>query len=423
MQNQVFVLDTNKRALTPVKPVVARKLLSDGKAAVFRRYPFTIILKEEVIEPVDADIRLKLDPGSKFTGIALVRNNMVIWAAELQHHGSKIKLDLKSRASLRGGRRSRNTRYRQARFLNRTKPKGWLAPSLMHRVLTVKTWVDRLSRYAPIGALSQELVRFDTQAMVNPEIEGAEYQHGTLYGTEIKEYLLEKWGRKCAYCNAENVPFEIEHIYPKSKGGSNRISNLTLACHTCNQKKGVKTIEEFLNKKPDVLKRVLAQAKRPLVDAAAVNSTRWKLFEVLKSTGLPVEVGTGGRTKFNRRNLGLPKTHWVDAACVGKSGAGVKVNSNLKPLQIKSMGRGTRKSCSTDKYGFPKQHRTRQKTQFGFRTGDVVKAVVTTGKKVGTYVGRVSVRAAGYFGLEKLNGAHRRFFTVLQRGDGYAYSI
>lgn len=423
MQNAVFVLDTNKRALTPVQPVVARKLLSDGKAAVFRRYPFTIILKEEVNEPIDADIRLKLDPGSKFTGIALVRNNMVIWAAELQHHGLKIKLDLESRAASRGSRRARKTRYRQARFLNRTKPKGWLAPSLMHRVLTVKTWVDRLSKYAPIGAISQELVRFDMQAMDNPEIEGAEYQQGVLTGYEVREYLLEKWNRRCAYCGAENTPLEIEHVHPKSRGGSNRISNLTLACHACNQKKGATPIEEFLKRKPEILKRILAQVKRPLADAAAVNSTRWKLFETLKSTELPIEIGTGGRTKFNRRTLELPKAHWIDAACVGESGASVKVDANLKPLQIKSMGHGSRQMCRTDKYGFPNKHRTRQKTQFGFRTGDIAKAIVTTSKKAGTYVGRVSVRSAGRFGVGRLDGLHRRFFSLIQRGDGYAYSI
>lgn len=421
MQNAVFVIDTNKRALPPVHPGEARRLLSQRKATVFRRYPFTIIFKTEHNEPVDADVQLKLDPGSKFTGIALVQQGKVIWAAELQHRGLAIKLDLEARAALRGSRRSRHTRYRQARFSNRTRPTGWLAPSLMHRVLTVKTWVDRLSKYAPVGSLSQELVRFDMQAMENPEIEGAEYLQGELAGYECRQYLLEKWGRKCAYCGARNTPFEIEHIHPKSRGGSNRISNLTIACHTCNQKKGATPIEVFLAKRLEVLKQILAHTKRPLNDAAAVNSTRWKLFETLKATGLPLEVGTGGRTKFNRCTLELPKAHWIDAACVGASGENVHVNPTLEPLRIKAMGHGNRQMCGTDKFGFPTRHRTRVKTHFGFRTGDLVKAVVTTGKKAGTHLGRVSVRATGSFKLEKLDGLHHRFFSVVQRGDGYAY--
>ena len=56
------------------------------------------------------------------------------------------------------------------------------------------------------------------QLMANPEISGIEYQQGELQGYEVREYLLEKFGRKCAYCGAENVPLEVEHIIPKSRG-------------------------------------------------------------------------------------------------------------------------------------------------------------------------------------------------------------
>ncbi|PCI27487.1 MAG: hypothetical protein COB67_08445, partial [SAR324 cluster bacterium] len=128
------------------------------------------------------------------------------------------------------------TRYRKPRFLNRTLPQGWLAPSLLSRVFNIETWVEKLCCFAPVKAISQELVRFDMQQMENPEISGKEYQQGTLAGYETKQYLLEKWNRTCVYCGAQNVPLEIEHIIPKSKGGSNRVSNLTLACVSCNQK-------------------------------------------------------------------------------------------------------------------------------------------------------------------------------------------
>lgn len=126
MQNSVFVLDTNKQPLSPCRPSVARKLLRDGKAAVYRRFPFTIILKRavELAEPVPA-ITVKVDPGSKTTGIALVQDGKVVFAAELEHRGQAIKDALESRRAIRRGRRQRNTRYRQARFLNRTRPKGW----------------------------------------------------------------------------------------------------------------------------------------------------------------------------------------------------------------------------------------------------------------------------------------------------------
>ena len=150
--NYVFVLDTNRKPLTPCKASLARKLLKVGKAKVFRLYPFTIILKKEVTED-PRPVTLKIDPGSKVSGLAILSGSHLIWVAELTHRGQAIKASLDSRCSLRRGRRSRHTRYRQARFLNRTRPKGWLAPSLRHRVETTLTWVNKLSRLAPVRTI------------------------------------------------------------------------------------------------------------------------------------------------------------------------------------------------------------------------------------------------------------------------------
>src|SRR2546429_4472670 len=122
-----------------------------------------------------------------------------------------------------------------------------------------------------------ELVKFDMQAMENAEVSGVEYQQGTLAGYELREYLLEKWKRVCAYCGKQNIPLQIEHIVPKANGRDDRVSNLCLACEKCNNAKGTNDIQVFLKKKPDLLKKILDQAKAPLKDAAAVNTTRWEL--------------------------------------------------------------------------------------------------------------------------------------------------
>jgi 5-methylcytosine-specific restriction endonuclease McrA len=425
MSNFVFVLDTNKQPLDPVPPGQARRLLKQGRAAVFRRYPFTIILKYAVINPKTQPHQLKIDPGSKTTGLAIVQQDKVVWGAELQHRGQQIKNDLESRRAIRRHRRNRKTRYRKPRFLNRVRPKGWLPPSLQSRVENIMTIVNRLRRFVPITGISQELVKFDTQAMQNPEISGTEYQQGTLWGYEVREYLLEKWGRKCAYCGATDTRLEIEHIEPRSLGGSNRVSNLTLACHDCNQAKGNQDIRSFLTKKPDLVKRILAQAKQPLKDAASVNSTRWALFGRLKNTGLEIEVGTGGRTKYNRTRLSLPKTHWLDAACVG-------VVENLQisatqPLLITAKGWGSRQMCVTNKYGFPIKHKTRCKTFFGFQTGDMVRATLPTGKFTGTHVGRLTVRESGVFEMKtplgKVSPVRHKYCTLIHRNDGYMYAF
>lgn len=423
MSNHIFVLDTNRKPLTPCKPGVARSLLKAGKASVFRRYPFTIILNKEV-DANPEPLELKLDPGSKVTGIALKQGNHIIFAAELQHRGQQIKEALLSRRQLRRSRRNRKTRYRPARFLNRTRPEGWLAPSWQHRVDTLMTWVHRFRRLAPVGRITQELVRFDLQLMENPEISGVEYQQGELQGYEVREYLLFKWGRTCAYCGAQNVPLEVEQIQPRSKGGSDRVSNLTMACHSCNQAKGNGDIRDFLSGQPDVLSRLLRQAKSPLKDAAAVNSTRWALFKALKATGLPVTTGTGGQTKFNRLRLNLPKAHWLDAACVGPVESLEVLTS--KPLLILAKGHGTRQMCGTNKYGFPNRHRSRRQIHKGFQTGDMVTATVTAGKKIGSYLGRVLCRASGSFDITtasvRVAGISHKYCQPIHRKDGYAYA-
>jgi 5-methylcytosine-specific restriction endonuclease McrA len=407
---------------------------------VHRLVPFTIrLIDREQADCALQPVRLKLDPGSKTTGVALVRESQevgadtgevqrsahVLFLAELVHRGHAIRDALRQRATFRRRRRSANLRYRQPRFNNRTRRDGWLAPSLQHRVDTIMSWVQRLYRWAPVTALSQELVRFDTQAMQNPEISGIEYQQGTLAGYELREYLLEKWGRKCAYCDAQGVPLEIDHIHPKSKGGSDRISNLTLACRPCNQCKGAQGIEVFLAKDPKRLARIEAQAKAPLRDAAAVNSTRWALFHRLKATTLPVEVGTGGRTKWNRHRLSIPKSHALDAVCVGEVDA--VTNWQIPVLKIQCTGRGSYQRTRLTKHGFPRGYLTRSKSAFGFQTGDLVRAVVAAGKKAGTYLGRVAIRASGSFDIRSatglVQGIHHRFCALLQRADGYGYSL
>ncbi|MDQ6660182.1 MAG: RNA-guided endonuclease IscB, partial [Chloroflexota bacterium] len=372
--SNVFVLDTNTQPLNPVHPGRARTLLSRGQAAVFRRYPFTIILHAAVEQPVLEPLRLKLDPGSRTTGIALLNDasGQVVWAGELTHRGHAIKAALDARRSLRRSRRQRKTRYRKPRFNNRKRKQGMLPPSLESRIATTETWVQRLVKVCPIAAISQELVKFDTHALQAPELTGIAYQQGELAGYEVREYLLQKWNRTCAYCGANTVPLQIEHILARARGGTDRVSNLTLACEPCNQKKGTQDIRNFLTHRPAVLSTILAQAKAPLKDVSAVNATRWALYERLRATGLSVECGTGGRTKYNRVSRGLEKAHWLDAACVGASTPEVLTVDQVSPLLITATGHGRRQMCGTNRYGVPIRHRTRQKHFYGFQTGDMV---------------------------------------------------
>ncbi len=421
----VFVLGKRKQPLMPCSEKRARLLSQRGRAVVARRHPFTIRLKDRA-EGVTQPLRLELDPGSRVSGFALVRESEgaqhVRWLGEIEHRGQIIRHALTARRAHRRRRRGK-LRYRPARFHNRTRPEGWLAPSLQHRVDGITSWLARLQRLAPIGAISLELARFDTHKLERPEIAGVEYQQGELAGYELREYLLEKWDRECAYCGRRDTPLEIEHIHPKSRGGSDRASNLTLACHACNQAKGNRDVRAFV-RDPARLERLLVRAKTPLRDAAAINSTRWAFYRRLSDTGLPVELSTGGRTKYHRSRLGVPKAHALDAANVGETSA--LLDWRVPTLTIRASGRGTYQRTRPTKHGFPRGILTRTKRVHGFQTGDHVRASVPSGKRAGVHEGRVAVRASGSFNIQSANGTaqgiHHRHCALLQRADGYAYN-
>ena len=449
---RVFVLDKKQQPLMPCTPARARRLLSRQKAAVYTFYPFTIILKERMGGKCQP-IQHKVDHGSKTTGIALVadfkRGKTVVFAANLVHRGYSIREKLQARAANRRARRARKTRYRKPKWTNAMSkkqlahinqiPKGWLAPSIRSRMDNVTNLVRKFKKWVPLTSLSVEDVRFDTQLMDNPGIQGKEYQQGTLFETEIKEYLLYLYHHQCAYCGglSGDPILEKEHIVPKSKNGSNRLGNLALACRTCNMHKDKSLPDEWLKKlsrskskiNQERLKRFsnIAKGIKPSMrDAAYMNMIRQELVKHLSCFDLPIELGSGGLTKHNRTSQSYPKEHWVDAACIGESGSKVIVSPKIMPLNIKAMGRGSRQMCRVDKYGFPRTSAKSTTSVQGFKTGDLVKAIIKKGKKSGTYSGRVAIRATGYFNITTKNGTVQGIryqdCRLLQKNDGYQYS-
>lgn len=428
--NHVFVLDKHGHPLMPCNAARARQLLGAGRARVHRIAPFVIrLVDREQGAATTQPIRLGIDPGSKGTGLALYRIESpsqcevrhVLFGLELQHRSGIIRKRIGQRAAHRRRRRSSNLRYRSPRFDNRTTKQGWLAPSLYSRVQHIDSWTARLLRWAPITGTDLELVRFDMQQMQNPEISGVEYQQGTLAGYEAREYLLEKWGRKCAYCDAENVPLNLDHVAPKSRDGSDRVSNLTLACIPCNQAKDNRPVEEFLAHDAKRLGRVKAQLRSPLRDAAAVNATRWAVKARLEALGTPVACWSGGRTKWNRHRLLVAKSHVADAAVCGDV-QGVR-HAGVVYLVAAATGRGSHQRTRTDAFGFARLYLPKVKRFHGFATGDLVVADVPLGRKAsGHHTGRVAVRASGSFRVGTLDGINWQHCRLLQRADGYRYT-
>ncbi len=331
---KVFVLSHTGKPLMPTTPRRARLWLTAKRARVVRREPFTIQLRFETTtytQPASVGV----DTGSQTVGIAATANREVIFQAEM-HLRTDVSRKLTQRRQYRRARRSRKTRYRAARWANRHRPSGWLPPSLRSKAEATVKAVRFLARLLPIGQINVEIGSFDTQQMQNPEVSGVSYQQGQLQGYLLREYLLQKWQRQCAYCQTSGVPLQVEHLIPKSRGGSDRASNLVIACDSCNKRKATRTAEEF------GYPELQAQARVPLKDAAHVSSIKTAVVKSLAQQfgSERVVVTYGFETKYQRiQVLNLPKSHANDAVAIACA-----IGEVVKPLtqvyQLRCVPRG-----------------------------------------------------------------------------------
>ena len=376
----VPVLNKHGKPLMPCKAARAKKLLREGEAEVVSRTPFVIQLLFGS-SGYKQDITLGIDPGYKTIGYSVITKTRELIAGELGLR-TDIKRLLEKRMAYRRTRRARLW-YRKPRFDNRSKDNGWLAPSIQHKLDSHIKLIERLKRILPITKVVIEVAGFDQQKMQKPEISGVEYQQGELRGYEVREYLLEKWGRKCAYCGKKDVPLEIEHIIPKSRGGSNRVSNLTISCHECNQKKGDKTAEEFGYPK------IQKYAKQSLKATAFMNSIRWKLVNLLKCNWT-----YGYITKYNRIKYGLEKSHINDAFVIAGGDVQERSVAIYKGKQVRRQNRSLFKA-NLLKGG--RRKRNTVKEVKGFRRFDKVMY-----GKIRCFI--FGLRTSGYFNVKTIEG-------------------
>ena len=447
----VLVVDRSGQPLMPCLSQRAYYLRKMKRARIFCMNPFTIQIVDRTIkESVLQETEIKLDPGSKTTGLALcvkgnIRGWFVVQAIHIEHRSVQIRDGLTSRRQIRKSRRNRKTRYRAPRFNNRkVTPRiiqgysVWLPPSVVSRIENIVNLCSKFSKCFPIQNIAGELNKFDTQKMQNSEITGVEYQQGALQGFEVRQYLLQKYQYTCVYCQkcafqhgkSTGIRLEIDHVVPSSKGGSDRVNNLVLACHECNQKKGNLSLEDFLKNKPAVLKRVQDGLGKTinLGDVAQMNIMCKELYQVLRNRlSVPVKTYNASQTKFNRVQQGYSKDHWVDASCVGDTGSRMNILYITQVVMWKAMGRGNRQMCLMNKYGFPRTKaktvkRYTSSTGVPFQTGDVVELKQLNGKYQGTYIGTVSIRATGKFDIttkkQKITSSWKNF-TKISIFSGY----
>ena len=303
--------------------------LEQDKALVVSRKPFTIQLKYTTGE-TKQPITLGLDPGYKFVGFSAVTEIAELISGQLQNRINVSKLITKRRQHRRAKRK--RLWYRKQRVMNR-KRNQYIAPSIQHKKTIFIKLVKKLQMLLPISNIVIEVAKFDSQKLQNPEISGAEYQQGTLQGYNIRQYLLEKWHYKCVYCNRKNIPLEVEHMTPKSRNGSDRVINLTISCHKCNQKKGNLTVEEFGYPK------VREKADKRMQASTFMNHMRWKLVDrIEQQCNLLCKVTFGYITKHNRTKVELKKSHINDAFVI----AGGTTQERCKSYYLKPRRRNNR---------------------------------------------------------------------------------
>ena len=373
---QTCVLDQHGKPLMPTTRLgKVYRLLKTQKAYIVSYEPFTIQLDYEPDTHIIQPMTLGVDSGAIHSGYSVANEQREYYSSEVIARDN-ISKNISDRSMYRRNRRSRKTRYRKPRFNNRkNKKKGWLPPSLEQKVAVQLNEIGHLHRHFPIETIIVEVAEFDIQKIKNPDISGKDYQQGTLQGYNIRNYLLEKHGRKCFYCDKEVSNFEVEHMLPKAKGGSNRIDNLTLSCHSCNQKKGTLTAEEFIKQTlpaEKVAKKLkqLSKEKRLFKYMAHMNATRWTLYDAINDKYPNVKMTYGYITKYNRIQAGLPKAHHIDAKCITGFAQVPSFDTTVVKMKMRRHNRQLHRA--TFSKGHVRKAASLPTVMFGFRLYDIV---------------------------------------------------
>lgn len=369
----VYVLNQRNQPLMPTSPSKARLLLRNKEARVVRREPFTIQLRKATGETVQP-VTLGVDSGFVHIGLSAVTEQKELYAADVKLRTDIIELN-SERRQYRRARKNRKTWYRQPRFDNRKKPKGWLAPSIQHKLDSHVKLINELKAILPIAKTVIEVAAFDIQKIKNPDIEGTSYQNGDQVGFwNVREYVLHRDGHRCQVpsCKHKDKILNIHHIESRITGGD-RPDNLITLCETCHDRHHKGKLELKIRPSPSFKAETF------------MSMVRWRL---VNETGASHTYGY--LTKSGRIARGLEKSHINDAFII----AGGSDQERVHPLAVKQVRKCNRKLFKGDRSHLPN---TAAREVHGFRRFDKVRF-----QKQECFVfGR---RSTGYFDLRTLSG-------------------
>ena len=343
----VYVLNIRGQPLMPCKPTKAKHLLKQNKAKVVSCKPFTIQLTKATGE-TKQQITLGIDSGYKEIGFSAVTKKKELLSGELTLR-TDVSKKLTERRMYRIQKRNKLW-YRKPRFLNRVKSKhkGWLAPSVQHKVDSHIRLINKIKSILPITKTIIEVAKFDAQKLQNVDIEGVEYQQGQMEGYDnLRAFILYRDNYTCQICKKKEGIFDIHHIIQRKKGGSNRPDNLVCVHTKCHQDFHKGKIKHNFTK-PKCFKQIpiMNNIRKYVVDKLGCDYTY------------------GYITKRMRKDLGLDKTHYNDAFVIANGGKQIRCNV----IKTKVIRRNNR-CLQINRKGFKPSIR---KQRYKLQSGDIV---------------------------------------------------
>ena len=392
----VYVLNKNGQPLMPTnRHGKVRRLLKINKAKVIKRCPFTIQLLYNTTNCIQ-NITLGVDAGSKHIGLSATTKDKVLFEADVELRNDITKL-LEARRKFRHSRRNRKTRYRKRRFNNRvsSKHKGWLAPSIEHKIQTHFAMVEKVHKMLPITKIVAETASFDMQLLKaqlegEPIPKGMDYQKGELTGWNIREYIFHRDNYTCQWCKGKSKDLIlVTHHHAYWKGDhTNKPSSLITLCNTCNDSK-------YHKKEANRLWGWEPKITNSYKHAAFMNVMRWVFYNRLKEIYANVSMTYGYITKNTRIKNNLPKTHYLDARCISGNPKAKSSGEYFYYKKVRCHNRQLYKA-NTLKGGIRKRNQA-EYTVKGFRLFDRVEYQ----NHEYFIFGR---RASGFFDIRNLNG-------------------
>ncbi len=324
----VYVLNMRGEPLMPCKPGKARILLKQGKAKVVGRTPFAIQLKHATGETTQP-VALGVDSGFKHVGLSAVTEKQEVYAGEVRLRTDIVDLN-SERRQYRRSRRNRKTWYRKPRFSNRgNKSKGWLAPSIRHKLDSHVKIVNQIKSILPVARIIVEVAAFDIQKIKNPDIDGELYQRGEQSGFwNAREYVLHRDNHACRHCKGKSKDkiLNVHHIESRKTGGD-RPTNLITLCETCHGKYHRGEIDLKVEKSDGFKAETF------------MTTVRWKLIDRLREAGDNVGHTYGCFTKRDRIKRGISKSHANDAFVVAGGTGQDRIAVQYRQKQVRKCNR------------------------------------------------------------------------------------